>query len=258
MQEEGHILFPCCDTEYRNLLRLAYKEENPKETLLALLKGYPITIQQIRYLIKHAWNSTHLQDTPIYGDIQKMMHSMDNTNSAFLQSMFIYFATSLSHAWIPEPPRAYRYLLPEDRSQFVFFHPDHGAISYVWLDVDLDAGTIRLVRHNGEFYCPIHVECMWRYTGGDAVKTSFLIDMDTGVTSILRDAVRLSAIRLSVRVHAQQYADAEASTGVLYDQNVGFAFLLSQQMELSQLYYNAPDGKLAPLIMCLHCAAASK
>lgn len=255
-------MFPSAGYHYRDILYGAYKSDNPVEYLMEFLEPYKETLtrHQLIYLVKYLVNRELLRS----GDIMKMVlvEEGESLSSAphQLLSRFLYYATSLCHIWHRGDEKiAYRHCLTPKESTIVCYFDSNIPTSYLWFDVNITDGTIRLIQSNTTHMSDYMIRSYWKWIDGNNTETTektFTFDMDTGdtyveVSSFAGDVpiIRVAVECVSGRVGITQ------ELGIRHEWP--FALLLTytdttDEYIFSKILYNTREGHLLPLLCAMH------
>lgn len=258
-------MFPSVTQHYKDLLYGAYKSHNPSAYLMEFLEPYKDTLtrRQLMYLIKFILNRETLRKTPTMKTICKEEQDELSKTPQQLLSRFIYYATSLCHVWHRGDEQvAFRYCLSPQESVFTCYFDPNVPISYMWLDVSILEGSIRLIKSNITHMSDYVVRTLWKWTDGgsrDIVSKTFTFDLSTGDTyhELTTDAtagedvpiVRLAVDGVSGRVGLTQ------EVGIQHEWPFAIVFSYSDaddEFVFSKMLFNSRSGHLLPLLTSMH------
>lgn len=254
-------MFPAITEHYKDLLYGAYKSENAAEYLNEFLKPYESTLvkQQVKYLIKCIMNRDRLKRS----DLMKTIRDEENDLlGAQILSRFIYYATSMCHIWYinDKDQIAYRYCLDPLESTIICYYEPNEAISYMWLDVDIRNGCVRLIKSNITHMTDYGLKTLWQWSfEGDreVITKNFTFDMLTGNVykelasnpqseyPVMRIAVTDNDNRVGITQELGLKNEWPFISVITYTNS-------SSSFILSKVLFNSRNGTLCPILVSMH------
>ena len=262
-------MFPSTTDHYKELLYGAYKCETPVLYLNEILEPYADTSDQhqLVFLTKTLINRSHLSNTPLMKTIlqEEKKSTLSNSPSQLL-SRFIYYSTSMCHVWHTGTERnAFTYCLDPVESVIICYFNPNEPLSYIWLDVDVSSGCIRLIKSNITSMVDYSLTTIWKWTdGGDRqpITKMFTYDMHTGNAYEEIDSdtagggpvMRVAVSSEDGRVGISQEVGLEHEWPFI----IVITYTSEEEYMLSKMLFNSRKGHLHPILTAMHPLLGNK
>lgn len=262
-------MFPAVGHHYKDLLYGAYKSSNPVEYLMEFLEPYKDTLErrQLLYLVRFLVNREQLRESDTMKMILKEEQQTLPCTPQLLLSRFIFYSTAICHVWHRgDEGVAYRHCLDPTESKIICYFEPNKPLSYMWLDVNIAKGSMRLIKSNITHMSDYVVKSLWKWTDGgshEIVTKTYTFDVATGDTyeelsgghsvnpfaSAEVPVVRLAVDGESGRVGLTQ------ELGLRHEWPFVVLFTYTDNVEsfiFSKILYNTRDGHVLPLLCSMH------